>query len=234
VRTVSTATTTLRKDLVEGIRLLGPLPVMRLLLVTGVCFSMLEAFLHPIFIPFMQGTLHASATQVGFALSAQAIGTLACGVVVTAIAHRLGAARMFAIGAVGLSVATMVFALAPSYLVAVVALAALGVPSMLENVGTQTLLQTQVPDSLRGRALGLFSTTSGLARVVGAAVPAFAVGLLGVRGIVICAAGTTVAAAAIAVVGARLLPADDAAVAADEAAAPPVVLTPQPAEAGVA
>lgn len=209
-REASTEHTSPVRDLVAGLRLARQLPALRLLLGTGLCFALMEAFVHPMFIPFVQGTLHATAPEVGFAMTAQAIGVLACGLIVTAISHRLSAPRMFAVGSVGLAFAAALFALAPTYPVAVVALGVMGIPAVIENVGIQTLMQTEVPDHARGRALGFMATAYGGAAILGAAVPAFAAGLIGVRGLILCSAAVTCLGAVLAVVGLRWFRADAA------------------------
>jgi Na+/melibiose symporter-like transporter len=69
------------------------------------CFGLVEATISPLFVPFLQGTLHATATQIGLAASAQSFTLLGAGLAVVAVANRLGATRMFVIGAAGAAVA---------------------------------------------------------------------------------------------------------------------------------
>jgi MFS family permease len=172
-----------------------------------ICFGMVEALVSPLFVPFLQGTLHASATQIGFAASAQSFGTIGAGLFVVAIASRLGPTRMFVVGAACGSVVILVFGLAPTYTVAVIAYAATGIPSMLTHVGSTTLLQTAVPDELRGRVNGGFNSMFGFTTLLAAAIPAFVSGLVGVRAVVLLGAAFGLVGAGIAVTGhRRLLP----------------------------
>jgi MFS family permease len=173
------------------------------------CFGLVEATISPLFVPFLQGTLHATATQIGLAASAQSFTLLGAGLAVVAVANRLGATRMFVIGASGAAVTFVVFGLAPTYLVAVVAYAASGLPSLLANVGATTLLQTAVPDELRGRVNGGFHAMFGVITLVAAVIPAFVSGLIGVRAVVLIGVAFGLAGAAVAVSGYQRLPQDD-------------------------
>jgi len=192
---------TVRSDLVVGVRLLSRLPVFRLLVATGLCFSLLQAFLGPLVVPFFEGVLHATPTEVGLVASAQGATTLVTGVVLSTRSERLSPALLFVAGSCGLSVIAVVLAFAPSYLFALVAIAVLGVPSVLLSVGETTLLQSRVPDHLLGRAMGLFEGVLGLAMVAGAAAPAFATGALGVRGVVLAGSALGLLASVFAVAG---------------------------------
>lgn len=169
--------TTTRQDLVVAFHAVRAVPLLRLLFAAMLCFGLVEALISPLFVPFLQGTLHASATQVGFAASAQSFGTIGAGFIVVAVASRLGATRMFVVGAAGVAVVIVVFGLAPTYPIAVVAYAASGIPSMLTHVGSTTLLQTAVPDELRGRVNGGFNSMFGFTTLLAAAIPAFVSGL---------------------------------------------------------
>lgn len=199
--------TSTRADLAVAVREVRETPVLRLLFASMICFAMMEALIAPLFVPFLQGTLHASATQIGFAASAQAFGTIAGGLIVVSVSRRLGATRMFVLGAVGAAVVLVVFGLSPTYLVAVIAFGASGLPAMLTQVGSTTLLQTVVHDELRGRVNGGFNSMFGFTTLLAAVVPAFASGVIGVRAVVLIGAAFGVAAAAMAVSGYhRLLP----------------------------
>ena len=199
----------LREDLAVAVQLIRTTPVLRLLFATMLCFAMVESTLGPLYVPYLQGTLDATTTEVGFALSAQSLGSLLGGLVVVAVARWLGAARMFVLGAVAASVLISVFAMAPSYGVAIAALAVMGIPGLFTNVGSMTLMQTRVPDEVRGRVIGGFYAMFGVATLVGAALPGFASGLLGVRAVVMIGAAFAVAAAVMAWSGRHQLQAKD-------------------------
>jgi MFS family permease len=193
--------TSVRDDVVEGARLLAHIPTFRLVVTTGLCFALLQAVISPLIVPFFEGVLHASPTQVGFVASAQGASTLVVGMLMSARGERLNPARLYVVGACGLSVASVVLALSPTFVFALVMITVLGIPAVLLNVGESTLLQTRVPAPVLGRAMGMFEAALGLAMVLGAAAPAFATGLLGVRGLVLVGSGLGVAAAVVAVSG---------------------------------
>jgi len=193
--------TSLRTDVADGIRLLSRLPLFRLLLGTGVCLALLQACIGPLIVPFFQGVLHATPTQVGFVASAQGAGMLVTGALLSARGDRLNPARMYVVGCCAMAVFGFVLALSPTYLFALVMIMLLGPPGVLFQVGQLTMLQRSVPDQVLGRAMGLFEAALGAVMVVGAAAPAFASSWLGVRGVVVAGASVGLAAAVVAVTG---------------------------------
>jgi len=190
-----------RADLLGGARVLAARPVVRLLLTTAICFGVLQAILSPVLVPFFEGVLHATPSQIGLAVAAQGVGTLLAGMVVTWLGGRVHPARLFAMGCSGVAVFALFFTLAPNFPFAVAMLVCVGVPGVLLNVGEQTLLQTLVPDQMLGRAMGLLGMAESVATLAGASVPAFATGILGVRGVLLVGASGAFAAAAVALAG---------------------------------
>ena len=195
----------LRAHLADGTRALAQLPVMQLMLATGLCAALFEACLGPVFVPYLQGVLHATPTEVGLATGAQGAGTLAAGAFVGVLTRRFGAGQLFAAGIAGVAAAAVAFALAPNLAAALAILAVLGVPAIFINVSSTTLLQTLVPDDLLGRAFGLFSSATAAATVVGAFAPALLADIVGLRVMLLGASGMLVVATAVAVAGVRRL-----------------------------
>jgi MFS family permease len=202
---------TVREDLAIALGAIRRTPALRLLFAVMLCFGLMESLLSPLFVPFLQGTLHATATQIGFAGSAQAFGSIAGGVLVMVIARRVGPTRMLVVGSMGAALTIGAFGLSPTFLFAAVSLGASGLPGMLCQVGATTLLQTEVPDALRGRVTGGFHSMFGFITLLAAAVPAFVSGLIGVRAVVLLGSAFGFAAAAMALSAYRgLLPEDRA------------------------
>jgi predicted MFS family arabinose efflux permease len=197
------AVTSVRADVVEGARLLNAVPAFRVILATAVGLAVLEAFLTPVVVPFFEGVLHVSPTLIGVVASAQGASTLAVGLALSVFGKRLSPARMYVVGAAGLPLLALALALAPSYAVALLVLIFLAVPVVLFTTGETTLIQLHVPDQLLGRAMGFFEATLGLSTVVGAAGPAFLVGVLGVRGILVAGAAVSFAGGVVAIAGYR-------------------------------
>jgi MFS family permease len=193
--------TTVRADLVAGLRLLAGVPVFRLLVATGLLLSLFQGFLGPLIVPFFEGVLHATPTQVGFVASAQGASMLATGMLMSARGHRFRPGVLYVVGCWGFALIGLALALSPSYLFALATILLLGAPQVLFSVGEMTLLQTNVPDHLLGRAMGVFESALGVATVVGATAPAFATGLLGIRGVVVAGAGMCCVAAVVAAAG---------------------------------
>lgn len=150
------------------------------MLAEGVFFSGFPALTPDVFQGGPQGA--------GLLLSAQAIGGLLGGLVVTARAARLTPWKLLAGGLLGLGIADFGFAAAgliadPGLTAVAVAagfLAFGGLPGMALGAGSNSLIQTLVPDAFRGRVFGALGTVSGLATLVGIAAAGFAIDAIGV------------------------------------------------------
>lgn len=196
----NTATSTLA-DFVAGLRLLAKAPTYRLLVTAGLFLGLFQACIGPLIVPFFEGVLHASASEVGFVVSAQGIGTLLTGLFISARGDRYRPGRLLVLGGWGFACGGIVLALSPSYVFALVLVLFLGVPQVLFQVGELTLLQTSVPPQAVGRAMGMFEGAMSVATVAGAAIPAFLTVVLGVRGVVVVGASLGALAAVVLTAG---------------------------------
>ncbi len=155
----------LRDELAEGaatIRGSRPLVVVLVFLAaTGVG----EAIMGTLFAPFVHDLLAADAGVFGLVVSAQAVGGIVGGVVVSLVGHRFRSRTLFGWGAVGFGLLDLVLFLYPVVVArfadttppawpAMVIIAAVGLPGAALVAGFMTTLQDHTSDRVRGRVFG--------------------------------------------------------------------------------
>jgi MFS family permease len=116
--------------------------------------------------PLARDVLGGDAAAFGFLMAASGLGSIAAALF---LATRRGpSAWAIAVGATGLGLGLMVVAAVPSYVVAMPALAAAGFGAIWMAANANTLIQTTVPDALRGRVMSVYTTIFAGSTPVGA------------------------------------------------------------------
>jgi Na+/melibiose symporter-like transporter len=155
----------------DGVRLCGRDPDLSALLVYRVLSRVGEGVLSALFAPFVIGVIKASGAQFGAVNAIQAIGGIAGGVAITALAARARPAELLGRGALLLGVLTLLLATYPLALPGVapafVLVAIVGLPIAAVNAGFYTLLQLRSPEAFRGRVFGAISAAAALAMIAG-------------------------------------------------------------------
>ncbi|MDB4951362.1 MAG: hypothetical protein JWM27_4011 [Gemmatimonadetes bacterium] len=105
---------------------------------------------------FARDVLHVGAGGLGWMLSASGVGALAAGLALAAWGHRVPRGRLLVASACAFSVLLAAFALSRSFPLSLVLLAGVGFTMILNNATTNALLQTTVPDALRGRVMSVY------------------------------------------------------------------------------
>jgi MFS family permease len=109
--------------------------------------------------PAVAADLGQGADGFGILMSATGIGAVGAGLVLAAGASRTGRGRgrILVGSALGLAAAEIMVGLAGGYLVTVLAFGFIGMSFVSYNATSNTLLQTIVPDEMRGRVMSLFT-----------------------------------------------------------------------------
>lgn len=170
--------------------------VLLALLAVVVIFGWSYAVLMP---AFARDVMRASARGYGVLLSAHGVGALLGALVVATLGHRLrprpavlGGLTLFSVAIIGLAATT-------SFLAAIICLVASGLGLMTFMATTNTLVQTSVPDEMRGRVMGVWTLVFGGMMPVGSLTAGAVAQGLGVRwaigiGALVCGAATVAAA----------------------------------------
>lgn len=118
------------------------------------------------YMPFVQGVLQANAAQVGLLSTVMGASTLLGGVIASWAVGRLPLGRLAAGGTLLVGALMLLMYTQTSLTVMFAVTAVLGVPMVVSNVATSTLVQLATPGAYRGRVYGALGTTTALAGVI--------------------------------------------------------------------
>ena len=145
------------EDIVEGFRWVSQTRIIRaLLLLIGLVslVGMPYTVLMPV---FADKILHGGARGLGILMGATGVGALFGALTLAAKTGVKGLGRWVAITCAGLGVSLVCFSFSTSFWLSVALLLPAGYSMMLQMACSNTLIQTMVPDQLRGRVMSLYS-----------------------------------------------------------------------------
>ena len=155
------------RDLTEGVRYAFKTPVVRTLIV-AVIVTEVFGWAHESMLPVMVGeVLGAGALGLGYLLAAGGAGATVALLALTALGDVGNKGRLVVIGAGGFGLFLVLFAFSPWLPLSMVLLALAYAVMMLFEPAVTTLLQTTVPDDMRGRVLSFQTMSWGLTGVSG-------------------------------------------------------------------
>lgn len=144
------------ENLREGVRFLTGDRLARTLVLMIAAMSIL-AFPFTMLLPvFARDVLGVGAVGLGSLLSATGAGALAGGITLAATAGRVRRGRLLLVAVSSFSLLLIAFALSRSFALSLALLAAAGFAMILNNATTNALLQSLVPDRLRGRVMAVY------------------------------------------------------------------------------
>ena len=165
----------------------------------GVAVTMLGVgAINVLFIPFLVDELGASPAWAGPLEGAQTLAMVLSGALLTGLAARVRAPRLFTGGLVGVALCIALLSIAPGPLALLAILFAVGFCVMPVQATTMTIVQQSTTDETRGRVGGALNAaiqTATIASMAAAGILATVVGMRGVFGI---GAAVTLAAAVLA------------------------------------
>ncbi len=145
------------EHLLEGFRwVIGNTPVHAILALLGVVS--LTAMPYSVLMPiFADRILHGGAKALGTLMGATGIGALTGALVLASRKTLKGLGSWVAISAVSFGTCLIAFAYSRFYWLSLAMLVPTGFSLMIEMGSTNTLLQSMVPDRLRGRVMAVYS-----------------------------------------------------------------------------
>ncbi|KAA0942721.1 MFS transporter [Streptomyces apricus] len=171
-------------EAMAGVRHMAEVPVLRRLLVLGFVFGLTIGFCEAIVFAVVEG-IGGPASYVGFLTSAEGIGSVAAGALVTALSSRIGDFRKISTGlwcfSAGLLLQT---GGGLPFVVAGAVLAGAGAPALV--VGVTTAAQRRTPNELTGRISGALNFAVNVPFAVSIGLGAVLVGLVPYRVLLLC------------------------------------------------
>jgi MFS family permease len=144
-------------DAAEGFRFIRrSTPIRDLLLLVGlVSFAgMSYSVLMPI---FADSILHGGPTGLGLLMASAGFGSLCGALSIASRSSIRGLGRIVALSALTFGVGLMVFALSRTFWLSAVLLFVVGMSMITQAASTNTLIQSMVPDTLRGRVMAVYA-----------------------------------------------------------------------------
>jgi MFS family permease len=144
-------------DTLEGFRFVGrTAPVRALLLLLGaVSFAgMPYAVLMPV---FARTVLHGGAETLGVLMGCSGAGALAGALTLATRSGVRGLGRWVVAAAAAFGVALILFSLSRTFWLSATLLVPVGASMMVQMAASNTLIQSMVPDALRGRVMAVYS-----------------------------------------------------------------------------
>jgi MFS family permease len=145
------------EDIVEGFRWVNQTKVIRALLLLVGMMS-LVAMPYTVLMPvFADKILHGGARGLGILMGATGLGALFGALTLAAKTGVKGLGRWVAISCASLGISLICFSFSTSFWLSVALLLPAGYSMMLQMACSNTLIQTMVPDHLRGRVMAVYS-----------------------------------------------------------------------------
>jgi MFS family permease len=154
-----------------GMRLISGNRTLRIIFGLLAITSLGEGVFGVLFVVFVNRILGGGAAEIGWLMSAQAVGGLLGGLLVGWLGARVPAARLIGIptilfGAIDLAIFNYP-RFFPGFLPVLLLFVAVGVPGIFKVTGVNTLLQISVDDAFRGRVFGAFGMVASLMALIG-------------------------------------------------------------------
>ncbi len=180
-----------------GFRYASRTPAIRTLL-TLIAWSTLSGMPALVLMPFFAEDIFRRGSQgLGFLMGAMGIGAV-IGTLVLARERGTGGLKdVIFYGALTLGLGFIVFALSPSFYLSMAVMPVIGYSVMRQNASANTLIQTLIPDSYRGRIMALYAMTVVGIGPFGGLVAGALAGRIGPRMTVLAGGFVAIAAAAV-------------------------------------
>ncbi len=145
------------EHILEGFRfVVKAAPIRAILLLLGVVslVGMPYSVLMPV---FARQILHGGAKELGWLMGATGIGALLGALSLATRAGLRGLGKLIALCAGGFGVSLILFAASKMFWLSLILLLPVGFTMMVQMASTNTLLQSMVPDQMRGRVIAVYS-----------------------------------------------------------------------------
>lgn len=155
------------RDWLEGLNVVRKERILAALFLVVVISSFAEGVINALFVVFPAAILHVGPSQYGAMLTALGIGSIIGSVLTARLARIMSPARFLWFGWLGKGLIYLCVFNIRSFPAIMALLILSGTPTVGGQVSTQTLLQTKVEDSLRGRVFSTYIAVLSLFLLIG-------------------------------------------------------------------
>ena len=157
------------REWLDGLALVARSRTIRVLFVLAALASLGEGMMSVIFVVWVTRVIGGTALELGWFMTAQAVGGLAGGVFVAHLVRGAPPRRVLGLASIAFgSLDALLFVsplVRPEIVIGLVIIAVVGVTTVAFGAAFNTILQTSVGDAYRGRLLGAIFTTMALLRL---------------------------------------------------------------------
>lgn len=172
------------RDLLAGLQLILRERLVTILFAIAAITAVGEGVISVLFIPFVTRVLGGEALELGWLMSAQAIGGLLGGVIIARLGTRIKPRALLGLSSIVFGLIDLAIfnypAFFPGIAIALVLFVMVGLPSAAFGASYSTLLQSIVEDEYRGRIFGALNTTFALLMLGGMGLASVAGDVLGI------------------------------------------------------
>ena len=170
------------REWLDGVALVARSRTIRVLFVLAALSSLGEGMMSVIFVVWVNRVIGGTALELGWFMTAQAVGGLVGGVFVAHLTRGAPPRRVLGIASIAFgSLDALLFVsplVRPEIVVGLAIIAVVGVTTVAFGAGFNAILQTSVDDAYRGRLLGAIFTTMALLRLASTVLAGFLGGVI--------------------------------------------------------
>jgi MFS family permease len=169
----NTSLNKIANEWLEGVRLIWRDKTLRVLFLATPLISVGESVMSVLYVPFVTDVLRGTSIDVGGLMSAQAVGGIVGGVLITSVAARFKTFRLLGISAMIFGFLDLAlfnyttFILDGSILIGYVLILLVGPFSVAIGASYNTLIQSTTTDAYRGRVFATIGLTGSLSALFG-------------------------------------------------------------------
>ena len=155
------------REWVEGLKVIRHNRTLSTLLALATMIWLADGAITVLFAVYVTEALHGGSVELGWLMTAQAIGGLVGSAFIGRVSKKVQAWKLVAYGLLFFGVIDLLVFAIPILPLNLALLVLIGAPLVGLDVGAVTMLQTATPDRYRGRVFGTIATTTALLLMVG-------------------------------------------------------------------
>jgi MFS family permease len=165
------------REWVDGLSLVARSRTIRVLFALAALSSLGEGMMSVLFVVWITRVIGGTALELGWFMTAQAVGGLVGGIFVANLTRGAPPRRVLGLASIAFgSLDALLFVsplVRPEIVIGLVIIAVVGVTTVAFGAGFNAILQTSVEDAYRGRLLGAIFTTMALLRLASTVLAGF-------------------------------------------------------------